>query len=238
MFGAADETDSDQAGFVKICGITSEDDALLCAALGADALGFIFAPSTSQITAKRARDIAKRVPKEILTVGVFRNEAPERVVDMVHAAGLKAAQLHGHESAEESMWIAERIPMVIKAFGAGDPNVDRIRLYGAAAVLVDNISPGSGEVFDWRLLDNTPGAAKLILAGGLHPGNVADGIAQVQPWGVDTKSGVEAEPGRKDPTKVRLFIQHARESFAQLDVADAVRLHQTEPDAIYDWRDE
>ncbi len=82
--------------FVKICGITTEDDALLAVALGADAVGFVFAPSKRQIGIDQARDIARRLPPEILTVGVFRDELPERVIDTVFAAGLKAAQLHGH----------------------------------------------------------------------------------------------------------------------------------------------
>ncbi len=234
-----DEQDSTRPpGFVKVCGITTEDDALLCAAMGADAVGFVFAPSTSQVTPNRARDVAKRVPNEVLTVGVFRNEAPERVVEIVNGAGLRAAQLHGHESIEDSLWIAERVPIVIKSFGAGDPNIDRASQYGAAAVLVDNITPGSGEVFDWRLLDSSPGAAKLILAGGLNADNVGDGITQVRPWGVDAKSGVESEPGRKDPTKVRLFIRAARAAF--INLAEA-REH-TEPtesaEQIYNWIEE
>jgi len=211
---------------------------LLCAAMGADAVGFIFAPSTSQVTPNRARDIAKRVPNEVLTVGVFRNEAPERVVEIVNGAGLRAAQLHGHESIEDSLWIAERIPIVIKSFGAGDPNIDRASQYGAAAVLVDNITPGSGEVFDWRLLDSSPGAAKLILAGGLNADNVADGIAQIGPWGVDAKSGVESEPGRKDPTKVRLFIRAARAAFIELAEAREHPEPAESAEQIYDWIEE
>ncbi|MFM7744922.1 MAG: phosphoribosylanthranilate isomerase, partial [Actinomycetota bacterium] len=79
--------------FIKVCGITSEDDALLAVAMGADAVGFIFAPSPRQIAVKRAYDISRRLPPEILTVGVFRDEHPSRVIDLVHEAGLKAAQL-------------------------------------------------------------------------------------------------------------------------------------------------
>lgn len=225
-------------GFVKICGITSEDDALLCSAMGADALGFIFAPSTSQVTPRRARDIVSRLPDGVLTVGVFRNEAPERVVEIMHEANLKTAQLHGHESEEESRWIAERVPMVMKAFGAGDPSIDRASHYGAPVVLVDNVRPGSGEVFDWKVLDTSPGRAKLVLAGGLDPDNVAQGIATVAPWGVDTKSGVEASPGKKDPTKVRLFVRNARDAFAQLVPDDADTVERTVGDQLYDWLDE
>ncbi len=86
--------------FVKICGITSEADALLAVSLGASAVGFLFAPSPRQVSVQLAGDIAKRLPEHILTVGVFRDEAPQRVVETVHTAGLNAAQLHGHETAE------------------------------------------------------------------------------------------------------------------------------------------
>ena len=124
--------------FVKICGITSEEDALLAIAMGADAVGFVFAPSSRQLAPGRAADIVKRLPPEILTVGVFRDEAPERVVDIVQHAGLAAAQLHGHESAEDTRFIRERIPVVIKAFPGGDPelrNVGRLRRRHRAARL-------------------------------------------------------------------------------------------------------
>ena len=82
--------------FVKICGITNEEDALMAVALGADAVGFVFAPSTRQVTVGTARDIARRLPPEILTVGVFRDQTPQFVIDRVQTAGLRAAQLHGH----------------------------------------------------------------------------------------------------------------------------------------------
>ena len=87
--------------FVKICGITNEEDALLAVAMGTDAVGFVFAASPRQVAPTTARDIARRLPREILTVGVFRDESPQRVVEIVNANGLKGAQLHGHESPSE-----------------------------------------------------------------------------------------------------------------------------------------
>src|SRR5213083_945367 len=101
--------------FVKVCGTTNEEDALLSVAMGADAVGFVFAPSPRQIAPARAADIAKRLPPEILTVGVFRNEAPARVIQIVSGTGLKAAQLHGHETPDECREIAAKIPVLIKA---------------------------------------------------------------------------------------------------------------------------
>lgn len=199
--------------FVKICGITSEEDALLAVAMDADAVGFVFAPSKRQVSMTLARDIAARLPPDVLTVGVFRDEAPNRVVDLVHNAGLKAAQLHGRETAQHTQWIRQRVPFVIKAFGAGDPAIERFEHYGADALLVDSRSPGSGEVFDWTLTEGAPAGSRVILAGGLTPENVAGAVEVVRPWGVDVATGVEAadgEPGRKDPRLVRSFVASAR----------------------------
>jgi phosphoribosylanthranilate isomerase len=195
--------------FVKVCGTTSEEDALLAVAMGADAVGFVFAPSPRQIAVGTARDIAKRLPHEVITVGVFRDQAPERVVEIVNTAGLRAAQLHGHETPEQAHYVRQRVPLLIQAFPAGDPALGRAHDYGADAILLDAASPGSGQVFDWSLAE-APDGIRLILAGGLTPDNVAQAIAQVRPWGVDVATGVESAPGRKDPVKVRAFVAAAR----------------------------
>lgn len=221
------------AVFVKICGITSEEDALLAVAMGADAVGFVFAPSKRQLAVAQARDIVGRLPPEILTVGVFRDEAPSRVVEIVNAAGLRAAQLHGHETAQQTTWIRERLPVVFKAFPAGDPALDRFDEFGADAALVDSPVPGSGEVFDWSLAEGAPGGRRVILAGGLTPENVAAAIDRVRPWGVDVASGVEADGdlvGRKDPRKVRAFIANAR--------AAEPPGYEGDDDLPYDWMSE
>lgn len=218
--------------FVKICGITREDDALLAVAMGADAVGFTFAPSRRQIAPSIARDIAKRLPPEIRTVGVFRDEASTRVVETVNAAGLKGAQLHGHESAETTRWIRQRVPFVVKAFAAGDPALEHAADYGADAILIDSPRPGSGEVFDWTLAEGRPDGLQVVLAGGLTPENVGEAIARVRPWGVDVASGVEAdhgEPGQKDARKVRAFIEAAK---AAGPVAYEADLDEVAP---YDW---
>lgn len=216
--------------FVKICGITREEDALLAVAMGADAVGFMFAPSKRQIAPSIARDIVKRLPPEILTVGVFRDEAAPRVVEIVNTAGLRAAQLHGHETPEVAQWIRSRVPYLIQAFSAGDPNLARADDFGADAILIDSPRPGSGELFDWSLAEGAPAGRRVIMAGGLTSDNVADAIARVLPWGVDVSTGVEAEdgePGAKDPRKVKAFVDAAR--------AAAPPGHQSEFEAPYDW---
>ncbi|HLI75128.1 MAG TPA: phosphoribosylanthranilate isomerase [Acidimicrobiales bacterium] len=199
---------------VKICGITSEADALLAVGLGADALGFVFAPSPRQVAAQAVRRIVERVPAHILTVGVFRNEARTRVVDIVNGIGLRGAQLHGNETPDDTQWVAARVPVTIKAFPAGHRNISRLEEYGADVVLVDAQSPGSGEVFDWRLAEGVADTTRLIVSGGLNPANVGDAIAHLRPYGVDVSSGVEAEPGKKDPHAVRAFVAAARTAAA------------------------
>ena len=196
--------------WVKICGITSEEDALIAVAMGADAVGFVFAPSPRQMSPSAVGAITRRLPREICTVGVFRDEEPSRVVDTVNRAGLDAAQLHGTESFEDCGYVSVRVPIVIKAVSAGDDRLARAAEYGADIVLVDAPSPGSGKVFDWRLAEGAPAGRRMVLAGGLNPDNVADAIRTVHPWGVDVSTGVAASVGKKDARKVRTFVQAAR----------------------------
>lgn len=196
--------------FVKICGITNESDALMAVAMGTDAVGFIFAPSPRQIAVTLARDIARRLPPEIITIGVFRDETPQRAVEIAHTAGLRGVQLHGHESPAEAKWVRQRVPFVIKAFSAGDRLLEKAGAYPVDAILLDAATPGGGQVFDWSLAESMPVDQRLILAGGLTPDNVGEAIARVQPWGVDVATGVESAPGRKDVRLTRRFINEAK----------------------------
>jgi phosphoribosylanthranilate isomerase len=222
--------------FVKICGITSEADALLSVSLGASAVGFMFAPSPRQVSVQLAGDIAKRLPEDVLTVGVFRDEAPQRVVEAVRLAGLGAAQLHGHETAEETKWVRARVRTVIKVFPAGDPTIARFEDFGADFLHIEGPNPGSGQVFDWRLAEGVSNHHRLIVAGGLRPDNVAEVVTHLRPGGVDVSTGVESAPGRKDPLLLRQFIANARDAAAALarrDPLDGAAM-AGEP---YDWRD-
>ncbi len=216
--------------FVKICGVTSEEDALLAVAMGADAVGFVFAPSPRQVSTQTVYDITRRLPPEILTVGVFRDELPDRVFEMASRSGVKAVQLHGRETSRHVAQLSENVRWIIKAVAAGSPEAARADEYGTDLVLVDAPEPGSGRVFDWSLVDAIPEGLRLILAGGLNPDNVADAIDAVRPWGVDVSSGVESSPGRKDPVKVRQFVARAR--------AAAPAEYSSDEDPPYDWLDE
>lgn len=199
--------------FVKICGTTNESDALFAVAMGADAIGFVFAPSPRQVAPPIVRDIVRRLPAEIMTVGVFRDEAWQRVVEITNTCGLSAVQLHGHEAPGEVKSVRERVGFVIKAFSVGDYGWEKIPEYEFAdAVLVDSAQPGSGQAIDWGMLEGLSSSLgkRLILAGGLTADNVGAAIETVNPWGVDVVSGVESSPGHKDARRVFRFIEAAK----------------------------
>jgi phosphoribosylanthranilate isomerase len=171
-----------------------------------------------RVDPQTVRDIVRRLPREVHTIGVFRDERPERIVEIVGRAGLRGVQLHGDEPASEVKWIRERVQFVIQAFVAGDPALRTARESAADIILVDSPDPGSGKVFDWRLAEGAPRGKRILLAGGLTPENVGDAIRLVRPWGVDVSTGVERDVGRKDPGKMRRFVIEARAAAA--DVAD------------------
>jgi phosphoribosylanthranilate isomerase len=214
--------------FVKICGITHEDDALLAVAMGADAVGFVFSPSARQLAIGAARDIARRLHPEVITVGVFRDAAPQRVVDVVFQAGLRAAQLTGHESPEDVAFVAQKVPLVIKAFPANSAALSDPGEYRADAIYVDLPPQLPERLFDWRLAERVPSGTRLMIGGAIDAENVASAIARLRPWGVDAAATVETA-GRKDPRKVRAFIQAARAATPEPSPTD------NEP---YDWQED
>ena len=128
----------------------------------------------------------------MLTVGVFRDESAQRIVEVVEATGLGGVQLHGRESPRGGQLDQARVPFVIQAFAADDPRLSRVDDYQVDAVLLDAAVPGSGQTFDWTLVGDLPRRrSNVVLAGGLRPDNVRDAIRTVRPWGVDVASGVE-----------------------------------------------
>ena len=202
--------------FVKICGITNEEDALLSVAMGATALGFVFAPSKRQVTPGKVADIVKRLPAGVITVGVFRDHDPATVVRIVREAGLRGAQLHGRETVSMVDQITADVGWVMKAVVAGSPDAQRCDRYRTDLVLFDSPDPGSGATYDWALLGTVPKGVRCVMSGGLTPDNVAEAISLVRPYGVDVSSGVEREPGRKDATKLRKFVQSSLAAFDAL----------------------
>ncbi|TAN29600.1 MAG: phosphoribosylanthranilate isomerase [Actinomycetota bacterium] len=241
--------------FVKICGITNESDALLAVALGADAVGFIFAPSPRQVSKEQVKDIVRQLPSEVMTIGVFVNERPESVIRMVHEIGLTGAQLHGSEGPNNVEYVASRIPVVLKGFSGERPSLDRISQYQVSAVLLDSDIPGSGQPFDWSGIAGLSASVRLILAGGLNPANVAEAISVVKPFGVDVSSGIEAKPGKKDPAKLRAFISRSRAALSEVHgvledpeagmnpflqdlIAQKTAILQSSNEGVFDWEEE
>ena len=187
-------------------------------ALGADAIGFILAPSKRRVEAATVEAIVRELPPGVLAVGVFRDEHPDTILDVVRTTGIGAVQLHGRETPGDVNAIRRSVPIVIGAFTVDDPRLERIDDYAVDAVLLDAAVPGSGEVFDWSRVGDLPSRRRVILAGGLSPDNVAEAVATVRPWGVDVATGVEAEPGRKDPLAMQRFISSARHALSEFSI--------------------
>lgn len=201
---------------VKICGVRTLEEAECAAEAGAEMLGFNFwPPSPRYISPEAAGQIIDRLPKEVLSVGVFVNESGGRIREISRGLGLSAIQLHGDESPEFCNELRELT--VIKAMRVGEGfSVERINNYGECGVdtvLLDASLGGSyggtGATFDWNVAARAKAYARIILAGGLNANNVAEAIRIVGPFAVDVCSGVEAAPGRKDLAKIREFIRAA-----------------------------
>ena len=200
---------------VKICGITNREDALHAAACGADALGFVFFPGSPRwVTPAAAAAICAELPPFITRVGLFVNEAPERILATAATCGLDVLQLHGDEAPQGCLLPPYRVVKGVRPRSTAD--LAGLDAYPVAALLVDAAVPGqyggTGERADWALAAQLAGSHRVILAGGLNPGNVAAAVRAVRPYAVDVASGVEAAPGRKDPEKVAQFIRRAREA--------------------------
>lgn len=199
---------------VKICGLTSVADALTAAEAGADMIGLMFYPkSPRHIDLATAADISRALPPHIMRVGVFVNPEPAVVMEAIAACGLNLLQFHGQE---EPDFCTSFGLMSVKALRVQDAaSLTALENYQTDAFLLDAYSQaglgGTGEKFNWDLaIEAKRYGRPIFLAGGLTPENIAGAVAQVQPFAVDVSSGVESAPGKKDPAKVRAFIQAAQ----------------------------
>ncbi len=196
----------------KICGITTIEAGLQAAEAGADFIGFVFAKSKRQVTKQQARLIAEKLPDNVKKVGVFVNEELATIQDIAKTVGLDYVQLHGDESAA---FCKEVNYPVIKAFQIRDQaDVEQLVGYQCAYFLLDSPAGkyrgGNGETFNWSLVKDIPAIeGKVLLAGGLHAGNVAEAIEEVNPTGIDVSSGVETN-GAKDNEKIKAFIHEVK----------------------------
>jgi phosphoribosylanthranilate isomerase len=189
---------------VKICGITTREDALAAAEAGASALGFNFyAKSPRYIAPEAAGEIGALLPGNILRVGVFVNESPAFVAAASAAAGLNVVQLHGGAGGGIRVWRACRVDEAFGADSLDDPSAEAFLLDTPSA----NLHGGTGRTFDWNIARGT--GKRIILAGGLDASNVRLAIETAKPWGVDACSRLESSPGRKDARKVREFVKAA-----------------------------
>jgi phosphoribosylanthranilate isomerase len=202
---------------IKICGITNAEDAALAVSSGADALGFIlYRKSPRCVEPGVVRAIVAGLPPFVLPVGVFVNEGAAIVRQVMDECGLALAQLHGDETpsychtlgrpALKALRLKDRGTFLALAEFQGRANI--------RGFVIDAFSEeaygGTGQTVDWRLAAEAARAAPILLAGGLTPANVSEAIQAVRPYGVDVSSGVEARPGKKDPVKIKAFIEAAR----------------------------
>jgi phosphoribosylanthranilate isomerase len=206
---------------VKVCGITRIDDARLAAELGAWAIGLVFhRASPRACDPADAAEIGAALRRRLHVVGVFVNSSLDEVAALAEACSLSAVQLHGDEGPAYCAEVARRTGCrVIKAARARDAaSIRALRAFHVDYHLLDAYSPavrgGTGETFAWELALLDHGGAPLILSGGIDPDNVAEAIATVHPFAVDSASGTEAEPGRKDPAKLRALFRAAEQAAA------------------------
>ncbi|MGB3050703.1 MAG: phosphoribosylanthranilate isomerase [Polyangiales bacterium] len=198
---------------VKICGLTTVDDALRCIEAGADSIGLNFWPASPRcVDLPTAREIVEAARDHAQTVGVFVDFSLEQVREILTETGIGWAQLHGAEPPE---LLAALLPKAYKAIAVKDGSaIELARSYPGEHLLLDASVPGipggTGRTFDWAIAAEVAKERKLTLAGGLTPDNVSEAVRAVQPFRVDVASGVESEPGRKDPNLVKRFIEAAK----------------------------
>lgn len=198
---------------IKICGITNIEDAMAAAGAGVDALGFIFYPKSPRgVDMKTAARIIKELPPFVLSVGVFVNETPEQVNRVTAECGLDRVQLHGTEGPSYCGRVNAK---VIKALRVSDiKDVDAIKDYCVSAYLLDayqeDVHGGTGKTFDWDIAVAAKRFGNIILSGGLTSENVQEAVRRVEPYVVDVCTGVEMKPGKKDPEKMKRFIEKVR----------------------------
>ena len=223
--------------WIKVCANTSLEDALLAAEAGANAVGFVFAESVRRVTPAQVRAITPHLPESVEKIGVFVNASLNDLIAAVQDCGLTGVQLHSGCESDAAPRLRERFSsqhlhiLKVVHFQQGlETELRMARADGAVdAVVVDSrtatLLGGTGIPFDWKAARGKVAGSQLriIVAGGLNPENIGEAITVLRPWGVDVASGVESAPGKKDPAKVRAFIENARIAAMRLGATDAVR---------------
>lgn len=200
---------------IKICGITNKIDALACAELGVDMLGFVFYKKSKRyVEPMVVEDIVNELAPSILKVGVFVDEEKDKVIEIAENASLDMLQFHGNETPEYCDYFKADYK-VIKAFRLKNrKDLGKVNDYDTDFYLFDTYKSdsvgGTGETFDWKILKDFEVLKPVILSGGLNPDNVEKAIQEVAPYGVDVSTGVERSPGRKDPELMKKFVEKVR----------------------------
>lgn len=202
--------------FIKACGITRLEDGQAACAAGFTAVGFVFAASPRRVDPDRARSISLRLPQSVLRVGVFLDQEEDEIREIAAFCSLHLVQLHGRSLSLASRFGGKAIPSLRPRTRE---DLKALQEYtGAFAVILDTWDPelpgGTGRVGDWDLAAEAARKRRVILAGGLTPGNVARAVGMVRPFGVDVSSGVEIAPGIKDPSLLRDFAAAAKGALA------------------------
>ena len=196
--------------FIKVSGVTTEDDALFSIGLGASAIGFDFGPTPRQISVNAAHDIVRRLPAGAISVGVFRNEMPQRIVEIANTLGLSAVQIDGTVANEEVTYVSERVNTVLRALPS-TANRDLVAALSGVDYLVIPESDDQYSLMDClELFSDQELRTPIIASGGLTPSNVVDIVQNYPVWGVDVRAGVEKSIGEKDPVLLGQFIANAR----------------------------
>jgi phosphoribosylanthranilate isomerase len=197
---------------IKICGNTRKEDVDLAVALGVDLLGFIFGPSKRHIDVEQACKLLGDVPDTVERVGVFVSEPVEVISQAVEACGLTAVQIYRPVTPQDRELGVTLLPALRVRNGE---DLDALRFEPRDRPLLDTWASdttggGTGQTWDWGKASRLARRYPILVSGGLTPSNVGDAVDWLRPWGVDVCSGVEAEPGRKDPDKLRAFVSAVR----------------------------
>lgn len=198
---------------IKICGITNQEDALMAAEYGADAVGFIFAPESPRFAPpETVRKIISSLPAFVTTVGVFTSGEEKDFRRAIEECGIDLIQFHGSFTPETIRPFASRAVKVIRV--RDEKSLEEMSLGAARVYLLDTYHDqhlgGTGQPFDWKIAAKATRLGRVLLAGGITPENIEAAIATVRPYGVDVSSGVELKKGKKDPLKVKRFIEVAK----------------------------
>ena len=207
--------------FIKICGITSVQDASFAIDAGATAIGLVFAKSPRKLDEAKGQEISTFAKGKILRIGVFKDQSDTEVLSFVNQVELDCVQLHSALSTELASELRTLGVAIIKAMSIGTEEIEEFDEHRVAAVLIDGPAPGSGEEHSWADVQQNHFQRPMIAAGGLNSSNIQRVVSSTSAWGVDVSSGCESAPGKKDQLKVQEFVSKANKAFVQQeDISD------------------